>query len=203
MTAGHRRARAPVALLEMSATPSDGAVARTVPLNTAPDGVSNTVGFARENAFTPPPRKSRVLSSGPTTSGETDTLPAPGAVTTPVTSRLDTVASAATRAFSVTRFPMRMSSAAPSAVSARLTAATGLNSRLGFISTAVLAFCPSASPTCVTSPVAISEARSSSPNAYTKLPSAFTVTSTPSFPVCQSGVVASSPSYTRKCIVFV
>ena len=175
----------------MSATPSDGAVASTCPRR-ADDTVASTVGFARENALTPFPRRSRVRSSGPTTSGETSTLPAPGAVTRPATSSCDTVASADTRAFSVARLPTRTSSAAPSAVSARLTAATGRSARLGLSSVARLADVPIARPTCVTRPVAISAASVSSPNACTKLPSAFTVTSWSS--IFQSGVVASAPS---------
>ena len=85
MTAGQRNARLPVALLEMSAMPSDGAVASSCPLNIAPAGVGNTVGFALENTFTPFPRRSFVRSAGPIVSGETDTLPAPYAFTVPAT----------------------------------------------------------------------------------------------------------------------
>ena len=72
---------------------------------------------------------------------------------------------------------------------------------LGFSSTAVSALLPSATPTCDTRPVARSPVSASSPNAYTKLPSALTVTVLA--PLCHSGRVDESLSYTRKCIVFV
>ena len=190
-TAGHLSARAPTALLVMSAMPSDGALARTSPRSLAPVSATSTVGFAAENAFTPAPRISRVRSLSPTVSGETATSPAPGAVTLPVTSSCETVASAATSALSVTRLPMRMSRAAPSAVSAWFTAATGLSSRLGFSSTALS---PIARPTCVTVPVARSSAKVSSPNSCTKLPSCLR---SHRFPLRRSSRAASSTPRSR------
>ena len=192
-----RSPRVPSLRDEISAMPSDGAALEpTFCPRCTLSVVPRSILFF-ENTFTPSPRRSVIVSRSPTTTGETSTLPAPGAVTVSATSSREIVTLFAASAFSVTRFPMRGSFPAPSATSARLTTATGLSARRGFSS---IALEPIATPTCVTVPVAMSSASVSSPNVATKLPSLLTVTVWLS--IFQTGVSADSPSYTLKCIVF-
>ena len=188
-------------MLVIRAKPSDGAGSEPIfcPRCTLSVVPKSTRFF--ENTFTPPPLRSVSVSRSPTTTGETSTGPAPGAVTVPATSNCEIVTLFAASAFSVTRFPTRGFVPAASATSARLTTATGRISRRGFSSIACPAFSPIATPTCETRPVAISAASVSSPNIAMKLPSLLTVTVWLS--ICQTGVVADSSSYTLKCIVFV
>ncbi len=81
ITPGILSPRAPSFLLVIRAKPSDGAGSEPIfcprcTLSVVPRSI-----LFFENTFTPSPRRSVIVSRSPTTTGETSTLPAPGAVT--------------------------------------------------------------------------------------------------------------------------